>query len=743
MLKRSIYFVMSFILSVVFLFGTATTIKAQDQTSDGIVSLAQLGQSEIFLDGPFQATTFSFGIPAEWKFNGNAKVVVRINVNFNTDPLLAGVSNSGGKLMVGLNRQTIATFILTEVGNFEYEIPIPADVLVSPRQDGLMELKFTLQSGISCQVNQRMTVIIDPSTHVDFPHEIQKPDTSLARFPFPIIQSTIVPDSALVVIPDSPTALELQSAYTVIAGLGNLSGSNLGIDLVQAGQLLDEQKSATHLIYVGKLAGLPDVAGFELPLAAVDGKFSTEQGQPDDGFIQMINSPWAANKVILVVSGNTDAGVLKGAQAVSTGFIQSNTSPNLAVVNAIQDSELKSLRVDQTLADLGYDTKEFNSRGAASAAFGFRGVESSFYSFYMPAGNLLTDGAYFDLAYGHSALMNFNTSGMVVLLNGQPIGSVKFEEATASQPVNVTRIALPSGLVGPGNNRIEVRTSLDPLDQCTDPNLNSLYAIVWPESILHLPYGPSDQNIQLPVDLSSYPAPVVFDSTLESTAVILDAGDLSTIRNFAKVANYLGDRSNGPITKLNVFFDDELSGVNLSGYHILVAGQTGNLDGVLSQVNSGLPVPFDAEGNLTESNFFQVNYQIPPNAPIGYIELITSPWNSSRTVLLALASTEQGVSNSLTALVDSTLISQLSGDFAMIDGARVKSIDTRLSLPSAAPAQPANTGSIATPLPAASETAAAPAVDRPNWLLPTMIFVIALIVILIGFAVFANLRNSR
>lgn len=169
------------------------------------------------------------------------------------------------ELAVSFNRTTIKTLVLDQIGTFDYSIDIPAELLISPRADGQMELKFTLNSGISCLANQRMNVVINSSSRTTFLYEEQLPDTALINFPRPIIQETIFPDQALIVIPDEPTATELQSAFTIASGLGKLSSKKLALELVTVGQLTDQQKTASHLIFVGKASTLPDPCGFSPP----------------------------------------------------------------------------------------------------------------------------------------------------------------------------------------------------------------------------------------------------------------------------------------------------------------------------------------------------------------------------------------------------------------------------------------------------------------------------------------------
>lgn len=121
------------------------------------------------------------------------------------------------------------TLVLNQVGNFTYEVAVPARYLDSARVDGLMELRYTLDSGGSCVADQNMNVIVNPSTSTTFTVEEQQPSTGSSAFPRPIVQSTIYPDLAWLVVPDEPTAAELQSAFTVAAGFGNIAANRLGL----------------------------------------------------------------------------------------------------------------------------------------------------------------------------------------------------------------------------------------------------------------------------------------------------------------------------------------------------------------------------------------------------------------------------------------------------------------------------------------------------------------------------------
>lgn len=728
MKKRLSTIVMSLLLGLVLLASPVSNAFAQTPATDGVVTLADLGKTEISLRGPYDTSTTTFGLPANWKFTGDAKISLNITTSFNTSFVDGEAAAIGGILTISFNRSTVATLVLNQVGNFTYEVAVPARYLDSARVDGLMELRYTLDSGGSCVADQNMNVIVNPSTSTTFTYEEQQPSTDLSAFPRPIVQSTIYPDLALVVVPDEPTATELQSAFTVAAGFGNIAANRLGLDLVTVSQLTDEQKTATHLIFVGKAASLPTLTELDLPLEVTGGSFAFPEGGQDNGVVQMANSPWAIKNVVMVVSGNTDLGTLKAAQAVSTGVFQANTAPNLAVVESVQDAVPAPMVADQSFADMGYTAGQFTSRG----------VDSQFYNFYLPSGSTLSSDAYLDLAYGNSSLLNYDTSGLVVFLNSQPIGSVRFSDETAGQAVNRIRISVPAAAAIPGENRIEVRSSLEPLDNCTDPNLRGLWAVVWPESKLHLPFTPTQFNNQMALDLSAYPSPMVYDSTLGTTAVVVQRNDVGAWRKFVQAASYLGDRSNGAVTKLAVFYDDEAVSADLADYNVIVVGRPSQL-AVMDQLNSVLPVPFEPGSDMTQGDFLQVTYQIPPEVPVGYVELLPSPWNEEKALIAALGNTPEGVAWGISALVDPVVRSQLAGNVAVINNTQVQAIDTRLMMPSIPEPVQANTAEAPEDLP----EPIVPTDSRPVWLLPALIIAVVLILVVILVAILSNFRSNR
>ncbi len=698
------------------------------------INFYQIRQADIQLVGPYDVAFVVFGLPAEWKLSGTADFNLNLNVALNAVSAASPdqtAGSIGGSLSVEFNREVIGSFSLTQSGDITLHMQIPLEVLKPVRDDGLQELVFVLDSGLSCQLNQQMAVTIRTSSNLTFPHESVMPDTSLTRFPFPIYQNSIYPDTALVVIPAEPSAEELQSAMAVSAGLGRMSGSRMILDLTSINKLTPEQVSSNNLILVGKAATLPILEQVQFPLAPVAGNFQSPGGNADDGIVQMVNSPWSPGRVVLLVSGNTDLAVVKAAQAVSTGLLRQNTVPNLSVVQQVQEALQASLqKTDVTLLELGYSDFLLQKRG----------VDLATYRFYIPPGMTLSPDAYFELVYGNSALIDYGRSGLVVQVNGQPVGSVRFSDTTASKTTNHVQVNIPPTVVLPGNNTLEVISNLQPIDNCSIPNLRGLWATIWSESHFHLPLVQALVETSLVIDLTNYPAPFVFDPSLSTTALVLPRNDLESWRSALQVAAFLGDRSNGPIALLKTFYADAIPDSARSNLHMLILGLAPQMP-IMTELNDLLPAPFETEAGIATEHNMQVTFRIPADSPVGYVEFLPSPWNGKNIIVVAVGNLRQGAAWAASALYGNSLRSRLAGNFAVISDQQITTTDTRISSPaiSVIPTVQTNMEIV----PPSVDTTTPVVVSRPVWILPVLFVALGVIVLILLGVVYSSFVRKR
>ena len=233
--------------------------SSSQQADDNVVNFFQIQSADIQLVGPFDSEIIPFGLPAAWGLTDSPLLNLDIIVSLSalSGQGLNGQSNAiGGSLSVEYNRQHVGTFPLTQNGEVEISLTIPLSYTESVRDDGRQELVFVLDGGVSCLINQQMSVTIKGSSFLVFPHESVQPDLDLKRFPFPIYQGSIYPDAAVIVLPDEPTRDELQSAMVVSSGLGRLTGLRLVPDTTTLTGLSEAQKRLPKYHFSGQ-GGFP------------------------------------------------------------------------------------------------------------------------------------------------------------------------------------------------------------------------------------------------------------------------------------------------------------------------------------------------------------------------------------------------------------------------------------------------------------------------------------------------------
>lgn len=704
-----------------------TTAPALQANEDSF-TFAQLRENELRLFGPFATESIFFGLPSNWNLKENAQLELDISVSIQASTTQNTNQLYGGSLTVFLNRQIIGVLPISQSGRFTQSIPVPLEMLNSLRSDGRHELTFVLSSSESCLYDQKMDIIVHNSSRFIFPHDISQPDTSLINFPRPLYQDSIFTDSALIVIPDQPSSGEMQSALTVAAGIQARTGGAMLLNVVNVSGLTEDNLANNHLILVGNAASLPIMYQVPLPLNLSNNSFGTIG---EAGIIQMAVSPWSPERVVLVVSGENDQATIKAAQALSTGIIRPHTSPNLALINSVNNQIYTSQSsTDQSLENLGYESVTFEGRGETTESF----------QFYIPIGQTVTTEAYFEVSLSHSTLLNYARSGLFITLNEKPIGSIRLSDETANQANNRIRIAIPPSAVESGLNILDVAAALEPLDACADPNQAGLFVTLWADSRLYLPLAPAPiQTIEIP-DLTGFPLPFVQSPDLGNTAFIIERNNLDAAISAINIASTLSTTADGVIFTPKLFYADEVADVDLSPYHIIAVGTPSKME-FINNINSKLPAPFPAGSDSASEEELQVVYQIDPKQPAGYLELLPSPWDLKNLIVTVLGNSPQGINWASEALLNPNTRQSISGNFVVVNNSQIISVDTRLldlgtdALATPQPSQEGQPVATTTPTQTASTHVA-------SWILPVLIVAIALIFCVIVIAVITNKRKQ-
>lgn len=678
---RSSFFALvlaSLLSSLVFSVGGAAPLSQTTAGNDAVIRFDMLGETDTLLRGPYGTKTIRFGLPANWAFEAGAALQLIMTANLITDATQTVAEGQfiGATLNVSFDNESVATVPILAGSNVAYDIPIPPSALDSPLSDGRHELELFLDAGNDCtetETTRQTSVVISSASHFTIPYAEQEPVIDLTMLPRPIFQrDSIFPVDVSLVVPDSPTAGEMQAALTVASSFGRMSGGEMGVNLVTMSDLTPQMRTDSQLIFIGKSSTLSLLQGAALPSPLQGNNFAAPGMQDDDGILQMAISPWNTGRAVLVVGGNSDLGVIKAAQALSNENIQTVGDRSLALIaNVLPPTTSRpNTSIPQemrTFTDLGYGILTMNGVGRSEQIVRFS----------MPPGFVATGDAYLDLAFNHSGLLDFNRSGLTVFLNGNLIGSVLLSQQTAT--TTTQRIKIPVSSLETNINELKFEVDLAPLSQCSFLDFSNLWFSILPESVLNLPLSAATADAVTLRDLGSYPYPFTSEPTLSNLAFVLSKNDPASWNAAAQIALQLGRQAAGALFNPAVAFDGEIPEDVRNSRNLIVVGLPTNLT-ILEELNQSLPAPFEVGSNVAVLQGQQVAYRFPAESDLGFLELLASPWNSERVILAVVGTTAEGVRQASTALTDGLLRSRLKGNFVLVNNESLSVADTRTGL---------------------------------------------------------------
>lgn len=704
-----------------------TTALPDMPDPQSVVPFSMLKVVDTVMQGPYDTLQVRVGTPSTWKLTDKAEIQLLLNPHYSSGTVLNtnALALRSAALSVFVNNTLIQTISLNWSGEQLRTITIPARAL-QERNDGRVDLRLFLDASVDCDIDQKTTLTVSANSRFYLAHELVPPPVDLTLLPRPLYQDgSFILEPALLVVPDQPSAAELQAALTVAAGFGRMTNGQLALPLTPVSTLNTEMQKNSHIIFVGKPAGLPVLATVKLPDAAGAGE--------DDGVLQTAISPWNESRVLLVVSGKTDGAVIKAAQAVSSGALRTGARPDLALVVDVKESvQITTVSADRTFTDLGAQVITLSGIGVVGDEI----------RFFIPYGQVTNSEAYLNLVFSHSALLNYSRSNMSILLNDLLVGSARFSDTTSD--VHTIRVTLPAYAVRPGVNRLAFDASLIPTDNCLDFTQNQLWVNIFPDSLLHIPLFPAQVNATTFLNLGNYPYTFNDHPTLRELAFILPQKDAIAWNIAGKLANDLGRRSYGDLIELKAVYGDTVPEDVRNQNNLIVIGKASELP-ILGIIAGNMPAPFAEGSNLATESSMTITYRLPPDINLGYLELFPSPWDAGRTTLGIFGSTAQGLSWAGNALTTPLLRGKLAGNFAVINDQQVLTSDSRAGFgtgnlsATAAPLQGTPQPVVlATPVPPASQSW----MTARSWILPAIVVVSALIFIILLVVIIGAIRRK-
>jgi hypothetical protein len=691
------------------------------------LSFAQLGLDDAELVSPFGIARLIFSTPPNWQLMAGGDIQIDYNLLL-SGAGLAQMDDSanpyGGSLSVTFNDYLIGTIPLGNVGSNTVRFQLPPEALLPTLEGGRHFLRIALDAGFSCQNSIRAVVTIKNTSMLNLVYETSSPKLDLSQLPAPFyLDNAFIPEKNLVITPEDPTAAQLQSALNVMAGFGSMVGTTADFELVNVGALSNDDLASSNLIFVGPPDKLLLLSNIDFPLAVTDGRFANiPSDSVSDGVVQMAVSPWNTGKVVLLVSGQTDTAIAKASQAISSGRVLTYQDPRFAYVKDVQLlADSIPVIEDFSLQNLGYQTEEINGVGTSSVD----------YAFLVAKPQVTTKEAYIDLQYYHSGLLEDSLSSMNIDLNGQIINSTALDKE--SEQLTTLRIKFPAGLMRYGENHLTISANLLADTSCDTTGFSNPWVIISDQSTFHLPISTSESFSQLSLmDLKNYPAPFLTHSDLGDVAFVLPRSSPASWGIAGKMAYALGDTANPIISGLKVVYADDVSPEVRANNSLIIIGRASTLP-LLTEINDSLPAPFDVTNDTASERQLQVVYRIPEGVSVGYLELLNSPFNIDRAILVMSGNDDNGLILAGNAMLVSDLRNQVSGLFAVTNGVQVAVGNNDSLFSVVGDAIPEAQVVVTTPI--SPNAVTANPYERPGWLVPLLIISSLTILILIAFVI--------
>jgi hypothetical protein len=282
----------------------------------------------------------------------------------------------------------------------------------------------------------------------------------------------------------------------------------------------------------------------------------------------------------------------------------------------------------------------------------------------------MSDSPSLKLFFTHSEVLSNTISTLDVHLNGVPIGSTLLNHDNAKD--GLLEVELPIWLLEGGGNRLEVYVDMAfGADECLYWTSDQVWTVISRNSILHLSYEP----LPVALDLANLFRPFSYESDLSDTYIALPETLNQSERDaLLRLAVVLGGAARGRHLTLRTGQTNDVDPDIKQTCHIVALGQP-STHPLIREVNDFLPQPFVAGSDEPAQVNNPAIITFDPQRSIGFVQLIASPWNSDKALLVATGTDSEGVVAALDVLISRTR--ELKGDLAMIEDGNLLTSDTR------------------------------------------------------------------
>jgi hypothetical protein len=612
---------------------------AQEALQARQVALIDLGAEPFaVLQGPVDQIALDFQLPSHWQLFGESSLTLNLQNFFSSfvpaQGEIAQENLIAGHISLLLDGELIHRSVLSQNGLQDLSIPLSPENFDQSGENHQLTIRW--DAGASCNLNLSSTVLLQPESAFTFSYAEGNFAGDLSRLPAPFFSEHPIEDiGTLIVLPSAPNEQQVAAGIAAAASLGRYAPDS-AITITTENLLSNDLRSANQLIFVGALGTFSSLDRITLPHLNNDRLQLPPSSRPEVGFVEIAPSPWNLGRGLLVISGTSDAAVLQAAEQ--------SGNPNL-VMNS--DGDLAMIEIDTVTSPL-VDTiaATFSELGQSDNTFANFGNSQLRIPFYVSPEKLVSEQAFLDLRFAHSRLVDYLRSSLTVTINGNALSSVRLTDQSAARHSEL--ILLPSALLRPGLNYLEISAEILPLDICAGENESEYWLTVYADSNLNLPSAEDQTPLQAKGStFDQFPMPFLGEQ-MQHTTLLLPATNTAAWTNAAELMRGLA--ANYEIWPLQpqVRFSNTATLASLESNSLIVLGDFDEFLGnpvieaalFMDQTSAG-------NGQITLSSGASIAYE--PGVPVsvlavGQLETPNSP------ALAILGNSPAGVSEAIELL---------------------------------------------------------------------------------------------
>jgi len=547
------------------------------------------------------------------------------------------------------------------------------DALLSQRESNLNPLNnytitFAYVLGVGENLStwcNRWTLTIRDSSIINMSFQRAPVFRNLADFPRPLVEDSFLPETLFIVVPDAYSENDLAEVSMLSSTIArNTTSRNIAFNVIKASEATPLKMANSNAILIGKPGDnsfIRNLYQSGVMPTTYNGKAITEAGD-NDGVLNLIATPGDTTHTFLIVTGNSDKGILKAVQALGGSlvglygnvFIAKNDAQSAAVSKS-QENKIAGQVNDSimTFADMDF---------TGGQIFGY-GSTVQYIDFYLPRNWDIQDGSKLVINYGHGIHLAdpVSDSVMNVTVNGVAVAGAKIDHTQVGE--NQLIIPLQGNQLLPGSrNAIQIEFVIAPINACTWIDPRSTWVAVRDTSFLYVKY--KEKTTGDTAGLPSLITNPLYHLANESTIVfsLPEKPSQEILNGMAKLAFGVGNLMLKSKPQINyiVSMKPDVDFSTFGNASVVMFGKP-TQNKAIDKLNNTLPQPFVSGTDALTPKNFAGRYQ-SGDISVGLIEAQLEPWNPFNVVTVISGTSDEGVNWALQNAGDRNMYSSMVGD---------------------------------------------------------------------------------